>query len=236
MVLPIKDLAGVCARLSTTHLREVIDSCCPARSEPAIHTRRPGPVEDAATVPECSLQGFKPVSTRQALHSSIEPCLTHTRSATLSVAAAVSAGPPRGSRLESPPCRGSLPEPWGKPWIPPPPLDSAILVAEDALVSGADVLITGGAHKRIHGLKGYILPSSEENSTTVNVRLYQGHATLQSKISCVHRSNVAVSGPGPPVEDDGLHPSLRWRLRPPPLTVFQLASFWDGKVWPRWFP
>ncbi|CAE7376727.1 unnamed protein product, partial [Symbiodinium necroappetens] len=90
----------------------------------------------------------------------------------------------------------------------------------DALVSGADVLITGGAHKRIHGLKGYILPSSEENSTTVNVRLYQGHATLQSKISCVHRSNVAVSGPGPPVEDDGLHPSLRWRLRPPPLTVF----------------
>ncbi|OLP90272.1 hypothetical protein AK812_SmicGene28190 [Symbiodinium microadriaticum] len=109
-----------------------------------------------------------------------------------------------------------------KPWIPPPPLDSAILVAEDALVSGADVLITGGAHKRIHGLKGYILPSSEENSATVNVRLYQGHATLQSKIWCVDRSNVAVSGPGPPVEDDGLHPSLRWRLRPPPLTVFSV--------------
>ena len=217
MVLPIKDLAGFCARLSTTHLHEVIDSCCPARSEPAIHTRRPGPVEDAAAVPECSLQGFKPVSTRQALHSSIEPCLTHTRSAT-----------PPDSWSEC----GRLP--WlssralgtmgkkRKPWIPPPPLDSAILVAEDALVSGADVLITGGAHKRIHGLKGYILPSSEENSATVNVRLYQGHATLQSKIWCVDRSNVAVSGPGPPVEDDGLHPSLRWRLRPPPLTVFSV--------------
>ena len=107
-----------------------------------------------------------------------------------------------------------------KPWIPPPPLDCANLVADDAMVPGADVLVTGGAHERIHGLKGYILPSSETNSTTVNIRLYQGHATLQSKIWCVDRSHVAVSGPGPPVEDDGLHPSLRWRLRPPPLTVF----------------
>ena len=105
-------------------------------------------------------------------------------------------------------------------WIPPPPLDCTNLVADDAMVPGATIKVTGGAHTRIHGLKGYVLPSSERQSTTVNIRLFQGHATLRSKVWCVDRSNVEVCEPDPPCEDDGLHPSLRWRLRPPPLTVF----------------
>ena len=44
-------------------------------------------------------------------------------------------------------------------WVPPPPLDSSIIVDPNAFVSGADIVITGGAHQRIRGLKGYISTS-----------------------------------------------------------------------------
>ena len=102
-----------------------------------------------------------------------------------------------------------------KPWVPPAPLDPSIIVDPADLVSGADIIITGGAHRRIHGLKGFILPSTEIGSTTFNVKLYQGPTSLQSKIWCVDRSNVAASPPDAPAEDDGLHPSLRWRFEAP---------------------
>ncbi|CAE7349591.1 unnamed protein product [Symbiodinium microadriaticum] len=65
-------------------------------------------------------------------------------------------------------------------WVPPPPLDSSIIVDPNAFVSGADIVITGG-----------------------------GQHYVQREV--VSRA---------PAEDDGLHPSLRWRLRPPPLTVY----------------
>ena len=186
------------------------------------------------TVSECHMSSCMPVSTRQVLHHSCMRCTSSTSLAIMFVAVDVSAGSLSCSHCESSSdswtdsgallwltsCAQGTMGRKKKVWIPPPPLDCTNLVADDAMVPGADILVTGGAHTRIHGLKGYVLSSSEENSTTVNIRLYQGHAALQSKIWCVDRSNVVVCGPDPPVEDDGLHPSLRWRLRPPPLTVF----------------
>ena len=106
-----------------------------------------------------------------------------------------------------------------KPWIPPPPLDLSGIDLE-ALGPGTDVIIKGGAHRRIQGLRGFILPSTEEHSTSFNVKLCQGPAPLQAKIWCVDRSHVERCDPAPTGDDDGLHPSLRWRLRPPPLTVY----------------
>ena len=103
-----------------------------------------------------------------------------------------------------------------KPWIPPP-LSG---IDMEALGPGTDVIIRGGAHSRIQGLRGFILPSTEENSTSFNVKLCQGPAPLQEKIWCVDRSHVERCDPAPMGDDDGLHPSLRWRLRPPPLTVY----------------
>ena len=186
------------------------------------------------TVLECLLPSCMPVSTRQVLRNSYVQCTPCTSLATLFVAVDVSAGSLSCSHCVSPPgpwtdsgaplrCTSLAQEAMGKKkrvWIPPPPLDCTNLVADDALVPGATIQVTGGAHTRIHGLKGFVLPSSERHSTTVNIKLFQGHATLQSKVWCVDRSNVEICEPDPPCEDDGLHPSLRWRLRPPPLTVF----------------
>ena len=235
MVLPIKALAGSSACLLPTHRLEAVDSQSPGRRKPTLTAQELGPDDDDVPVSECLLPNCMPVSTRQVQHTFHVPCTSCTSLETLFVAADISAGPLGSSFRESPPdswtergtllwlttrALGAMGKKKKRVWIPPPPLDCTNLVADDAMIPGADILVTGGAHTRIHGLKGYVLPSSERHSNTVNIRLYQGHATLQSKVWCVDRSNVVVCPTDPPGEDDGLHPSLRWRLRPPPLTVF----------------
>ena len=229
MVLTMQELRGhgACVQaLPVSHTRNRFLSSA-GRADP---TRLPS----EATVLECLLTSCIPVSTRQVLRDSCVQCSSCTSLATLSVAVDVLTGSfccshcvsPRGPWTDSGAplwCNSQALEAMGKKkrvWIPPPPLDCTNLVADDAMFPGATIKVTGGAHTRIYGLQGYVLPSSERQSTTVNVRLFQGHATLQSKVWCVDRSNVEVCEPDLPCEDDGLHPSLRWRLRPPPLTVF----------------
>ncbi|CAE7233465.1 unnamed protein product [Symbiodinium sp. CCMP2456] len=106
-----------------------------------------------------------------------------------------------------------------QPRAPPEPLDDALICKADELTPGTDVVVVGGAHRRIHGYRAVILKSKAPSTTTFNIRVLQGTAEERRKIWTIDQAHVRY-GPQGQAQDDGLHASLRWRMTPPPLTVF----------------
>ena len=72
-----------------------------------------------------------------------------------------------------------------------------------------------------------ILPSTGPCSR--NVRLLSGPKDQQRRTLTLDVSHLEASASVRAQEDDGLHPCLRWQLRPPPLTVYT-ARFLLGWV------
>ncbi|CAE7397561.1 unnamed protein product, partial [Symbiodinium sp. CCMP2456] len=107
-----------------------------------------------------------------------------------------------------------------KPRVPPEPLDAALICKADELTAGTDVTVVGGAHSKIHGYHAVILKSGDSDDSAFNVRVLEGSAEERRKVYTIDRAHVVYRPPQGQVQDDGLDASLRWRITPPPLTVY----------------
>ena len=107
-----------------------------------------------------------------------------------------------------------------KPRVPPEPLDAALICKAEELTAGTDVTVVGGAHSKIHGYHAVILKSEDSDDSAFNVRVLEGSAEERRKVYTIDRAHVVYRPPQGQVQDDGLDASLRWRITPPPLTVY----------------
>ena len=90
------------------------------------------------------------------------------------------------------------------------------------LAAGTEAKVIAGHRPELVGVRVLILPSTDHSSR--NVRPLQGPREQKLRTYTVDIQHLQSCAGLVADQDDGLHPSLRWRLHPPPLTL--LSARW----------
>ena len=90
------------------------------------------------------------------------------------------------------------------------------------LAAGTEAKVVAGHRPELVGVRVLILPSTDQSSR--NVRPLQGSREQKLRTYTVDIRHLQACAGLVADQDDGLHPSLRWRLHPPPLTL--LSARW----------
>ena len=88
----------------------------------------------------------------------------------------------------------------------------------DPLAAGTEAVVVAGHRPELVGVRVMILPSTD--LTSRNVRPLQGLQVQKMRTYTVDVQHLQSCTGLVADQDDGLHPSLRWRLHPPPLTLY----------------
>ena len=88
----------------------------------------------------------------------------------------------------------------------------------DPLAAGTEAVVVAGHRPELVGVRVMILPSTD--LTSRNVRPLQGLQVQKMRTYTVDVQHLQSCTGLVADQDDGLHPSLRWRLRPPPLMLY----------------
>ena len=93
-------------------------------------------------------------------------------------------------------------------------LASGSEIVLDPLAAGTEAVVVAGHRPELVGVRVMILPSTDLSSR--NVRPLQGLQVQKMRAYTVDVQHLQSSTGLVADQDDGLHPSLRWRLHPPP--------------------
>ena len=88
----------------------------------------------------------------------------------------------------------------------------------DPLAAGTEAVVVAGHRPELVGVRVMILRSTD--LTSRNVRPLQGLQVQKMRTYTVDVQHLQSCTGLVADQDDGLHPSLRWRLHPPPLTLY----------------